>query len=115
VTESLSRFLVIREKGRLLGCVGNEIRGTGCVVRSLAVAPEARGRHLGRQLIAAAIDGAREAGCTDLYGLTNTAGRMLGHLGFSVISRDQVPEAVRASSEFGISACSAAAVLHRRV
>ena len=113
-----TRLLVARDGapdggGRIVGCAGVEIRGSAGVVRSLAVDPERRGSGVGRDLMAAVLGLARDAGCSDVYGLTATALRMMQRLGFEAIPREKVPDNARASREFSIPACSTAAAIHR--
>jgi len=115
VEDHWNRFLVARHDGNLVGCVGIEIYGTACVLRSLAVAPPFRGSGLGRRLMAAIIGSARDSGLTDAYGLTATAERMMTRLGFRAIPRETVPVEVRASREFHIPRCSSATVIHLRL
>jgi len=112
IADPETRLMVARHAGRIIGCAGVEIRGSAAVVRSLAVDPEHRGGGLGRQLIAAILAIARDAGCRDVYRLTATALPMMKRLGFEAIPREQVPEAARASREFSISACASAAAIH---
>ena len=50
--------------GSTLGCVYLEPKGKRLYLSTLAVAPEAQGQGVGRQLLAAAEDYARQHGCT---------------------------------------------------
>ena len=62
-------FLTIRDDadaGRLIGCVYVEIRGERGYFGLLAVDPSAQGRGLGRTLVEAAEDHARNAGCSHM-------------------------------------------------
>jgi ribosomal protein S18 acetylase RimI-like enzyme len=54
----------IDERGILVGCVYLEPTGKHLYLSTLAVAPAAQGHGVGRQLLAAAEDYARQYGCT---------------------------------------------------
>jgi N-acetylglutamate synthase-like GNAT family acetyltransferase len=56
--------LVAEEAGKLAGCVYLELRGDLSYFGLLAVDPEAQGRGIGLNLIDAAEDLGRDAGCT---------------------------------------------------
>ena len=101
-------FRVIERAGRLVGCVGVEVYGDAGLLRSLAVADEARGDGLGTRLVGAAEDLARERHLGALYLLTTTAAPFFRSLGYADVDRAAVPEAVRRSAEFrGVCPASA--------
>lgn len=102
---------VLREAGRVLACAGYERHGEGALLRSVAVAAEARGRGLGRRLVAAALAELEAQGAREVYLLTLEAAGFFAHLGFVPIARTQVPAAVLAAREFAIHCCDSAHVL----
>jgi amino-acid N-acetyltransferase len=104
-------FLLATRDGRLLGTAALERYGAAALLRSVAVAPEARGTGLGRALVDAAIARARDSGIETLVLLTETAPQFFPRFGFRPISRDDVPDAVRASEEFRGACCATAAVM----
>jgi N-acetylglutamate synthase-like GNAT family acetyltransferase len=57
------KFLLLEESGRLAGCVYVELRGDHGYFGLLAVDPELQRSGLGSQMIAAAEDHCRTAGC----------------------------------------------------
>jgi GNAT superfamily N-acetyltransferase len=60
-------LLVAEDRGRLLGMIGvRAFAGTVCEMKRLFVRPEARGRGLARQLIAATLDEARRLGYAEI-------------------------------------------------
>ncbi len=104
----LDHFVVSRKGDQLAGVVGLEIKGELGLLRSLAVAPELRGRRLGYALWTRIHDKARQRGIRRLYLLTTTAEALFSRWGFQRIPRDVVPEAIRATTEFA-SLCPATA------
>ena len=102
-------FLVARHEKKVVGCVGMEGRGSDALYRSLAVAPAYRGLGLGRRLYEALEDLARRRGVMRAYLLTTTIQPLAESWGFRRLDRDQVPPAIRETSEF-LGGCCASAV-----
>ena len=89
------------EGERVVGVVALELFVDGALLRSLAVEHDARGQHLGRQLVAsAALNDVRRRNLGAVYLLTTTAESFFTSLGFRVIARDEVPDSVLGSIEF---------------
>lgn len=93
-------YRIVTEAGGLVGCVGVETWGRWGLLRSLAVAPAARGTGVGGRLADAAEALARDRGLDALYLLTTTADAFFQARGYRPADRQAVPEAVRQSSEF---------------
>jgi amino-acid N-acetyltransferase len=107
------RFTVAESGGAIVGVAGIEAYGSGALLRSVAVRPEWRSTGLGRALVNAVLDSAREDGAHDAYLLTTTAEHYFPRLGFTVIPRSNVPPAVQASVEFRDACPTTAVVMHR--
>lgn len=103
-------FRVIERAGEVVGCVAVEMHGPHGLLRSLAVAPEARGQGLGARLVGAAEALARDRALSSLVLLTTTAASFFERLGYTRMERDEAPEAIQHSSEF-TSTCPASATL----
>ena len=113
VREALPCFVVAEDAGEIVGVAGVEACGaTGehSLLRSVAVVPQWRNRGLGRILVTRAIAEAEARGAKALYLLTTTAEAYFPSFGFSVTSRDTVPDDVRATKEFQ-GACPASATV----
>ena len=113
VREALPCFVVAEDAGEIVGVAGIEACGaTGehGLLRSVAVVPEWRNRGLGRVLVTRAIAEAEARGAKALYLLTTTAEAYFPSFGFSVTTRDAVPDDVRATKEFQ-GACPASATV----
>jgi amino-acid N-acetyltransferase len=106
----LAHFTLCKGGDALLGTVGLELLGDLALLRSLAVAPEARGKRLGHALSERARDAAARQGVATLYLLTNTAEPLFARWGFRRVDREGAPEAVRATREFS-ALCPSSAVL----
>jgi GNAT superfamily N-acetyltransferase len=82
-------YFAARRDGRLLGCVGCEIRHGACHLVNLAVDPEARRQGVGSALIASAVEWARKSGSPVVWadGLARftVATRLFLKLGFTEV------------------------------
>jgi amino-acid N-acetyltransferase len=105
---------VARDAERIVGSAALELYPDGALLRSVAVEPSMHGRGLGRELVAAALDVARERGVEAIYLLTTTAEAFFPRFGFSRITRAEVPTHVQKSVEFR-SVCPSSAVVMRKV
>lgn len=108
-------LLVAREGSRLVGCVGLEHYGTAALLRSAAVVESRRGGGLGGRLVGAALREARALGVRDVYLITPSARPFFERHGFARVERDDLPEDVLSSAEFGLEVCLSAPVMHRRL
>jgi amino-acid N-acetyltransferase len=93
-------LLAARPDGTVLAAIGLEPHGDHGLLRSLVVAPTARGQGLGRSLVGALEDVARARGVGTLWLLTTTAADFFARLGYTPATRDAAPPAIAASSEF---------------
>ena len=113
VHEALRCFVVAEDAGHIVGVAGVEacgVRGEYALLRSVAVDPVWRSKGLGRTLVSRAIALAEERGAKALYLLTTTAEGYFPSFGFSLTSREAVPDDVRATAEFQ-GACPASATV----
>jgi amino-acid N-acetyltransferase len=98
--DALSLGVVGRDGARVVAASAIERYGPSGLLRSVVVADDMRGTGLGRQIVAAAEQLAREAGIGDLYLLTETAADWFPRLGYEVVDRAVASAAVGASIEF---------------
>lgn len=104
-----ARFRTVERDGRTVGCVAVLPYGADGLLRSLAVAPEARGRGLGAALVGAAEALARASGLASLTLLTESAAPFFERHGYRRISREDAPAAVQRSAQFTGEGCSSCA------
>lgn len=110
VADALPAFVVAQAGDDIVGVAGLEVCCDNALLRSVAVDPAWRSRGVGRALVARVISDAEARGIRGLYLLTTTAERYFPSFGFRQISRDEVPDDVRATAEFQ-GACPASAIV----
>ena len=93
----------------VLGSVALEIHGRAALLRSLATRADQRSRGLGQALFSFALARAEEQGVDAVALLTTTAEPFFARRGFRPVTREALPETLRASAEFQ-GACPASAV-----
>ena len=108
--QSLDHFTVLRDGQRVVGVVGLEHRGVNVLLRSLVVSPDHRGHGFGLRLLMAAESQSRALGAQAIYLLTTSAAHFFSARGFHVVSRGEVPEEIRRTTEFS-SLCPASATV----
>jgi len=110
LVEHLTAAFVARDGAAIVGCSALETYADGALLRSVVVAPAARGRRVGQRLTEAAVTLAQSVGMPAVYLLTTSAESYFPKFGFVPMTRDQVPATVRQSIEFR-SACPASAIV----
>lgn len=107
-------FIVARDGERMVACGGAEAHRLAALLRSIAVAPDYRGRGLGRRIVRELIDRLAARGLREFYVLTTTAEGYFRKRGFSVIDRDEIHPQLLGSKELQ-GACPSTAVCMRLV
>jgi amino-acid N-acetyltransferase len=107
------RYVLAERDGTLIGVAGVEVFGAYGLLRSVAVARDARSAGVGADLVRDRLEWSRRQGLTALYLLTQTAEHFFAKRGFVVVDRGSAPAGIRASSEFS-RACPESARLMRR-
>ncbi len=102
--DHLDTALVVRLDDRVVACAALELYQDGALLRSVAVHDAHKRSGLGRQIVRAALDLARQRGAASVYLLTTTGEGFFPRFGFRRIARADVPAGVRMSVEFQ-SAC----------
>jgi amino-acid N-acetyltransferase len=95
------------------GIVGVELYGEVALLRSLAVKEGVRGQGCGKRLVQEAEQHAARSGAKRLYLLTTTAEKFFAALGYSVVDRAAVPDAIRATTEFSSLCSDSASVMQK--
>ncbi|MBR9988996.1 MAG: arsenite methyltransferase [Gemmatimonadetes bacterium] len=108
-------YVVSEVGGTVMGVAGLEVYGSYGLLRSVAVAPEWRGRGVAAALVADRVEWGAVRGLRAIYLLTTTAKQYFGEHGFAVIDRDDVPAAIRRSAEFAKVCPSTATAMELRI
>lgn len=91
VYERLQSFLVAELDGRIVGCCALEIIWSDLgEIKSLAVAGGEKGRGIGRQLVAAAVEQALRLGLPRVFALTLEP-QFFEKVGFAVVPKERLP------------------------
>jgi len=98
--ELLEHFLLAERDGEIVGLAGIEMLATTGLLRSVVVAGNSRGAGLGQKLVGALELAAQAAGIGDLWLLTIDAEHFFARMGYDIVNRDSVPDAIRNSKEF---------------
>ncbi|KLU27726.1 hypothetical protein EOS_02990 [Caballeronia mineralivorans PML1(12)] len=112
----IAGFLVAEgASASVIGIGGLEQLGSSVLLRSLAVAPEARGIGIARALVARLEDNARSCGRQDVWLLTTTAERFFERAGYVRVNREDVPGEVRLCRQFAALCPSTASCMRKRL
>ena len=98
------------EGNALVGTGGLEIHGPYALLRSLSVKLGIRGKSVGTTITEYLLGEAKKKKLKAIYLLTETAGNFFRKKGFTDVKRDQVPEEIKATTEFS-QVCADTAVV----
>ncbi len=103
-------FLVALHDQAVVGTIALEIYNESALLRSFAVDADFRSRKIGELLYREAVAQSIQKGIAHLFLLTTTADKYFDRLNWQRIGRDEVPEAIGASTEFA-SLCPVSAIV----
>ena len=109
----LRHFIVASEGEVTVGTIGLEIYGQVGLLRSLVVAPNARKRGIGRDLVERLCQHAMTEGVRDLFLLTVDAQDYFCGCGFKRIERSLAPPPIRNTRQFSDLCPSSAILMYR--
>jgi amino-acid N-acetyltransferase len=99
---------------QIKGTAGWEQFENNALIRSVSIKKDWQQHGMGSSLYKALEDAAIERGIRHLYLLTTTADGFFLKQGFSVISRDEVPEYIQNTKQFS-STCPASAIVMKKI
>lgn len=107
-----AKFTGLVQGDTLIACGGLELHGDAALLRSVAVAPEARGRGHGQAIVLRLMG---EADVRNVWLLTEGARDFFAGLGFIAAERSEAPKAIQASAQFTVKRCASATAMRRRL
>src|SRR5664279_3217585 len=96
----LNDFYIALEADELRGVIGMERYGHYGLLRSMAVHPGYRNKHIAETLVKRLEEKAASSGISLMFLLTETAANYFERKGYDTITRDDVPDDVMGSTEF---------------
>jgi N-acetylglutamate synthase-like GNAT family acetyltransferase len=115
IDKCINNFVIaVREDGAWAGVAGLEIYGEDGLLRSVAVNERFRNLGYGCNLVEEILRKAKMMGIQNVYLLTNNAEAYFRSLGFEVVERSTINEAVKRSPEFA-ECCETAVAMRRSI
>lgn len=108
------KFFGIYSGERLVACIGIEVFEHQALLRSLAVDAAYRGHGFANQLVAYLESFAFNHHVVDMYLFSSSAVPFFERQGYSLIRRDEAPEAIKQTAQFREQCCREAC-LHKRL
>lgn len=112
---SKTLFFVAEYNSSFAGVIGLEVYGGHALLRSLAVNRKLRGKTIGHELVNYLLLFCKKEWIDEVFLLTTSAEGFFESLGFNVIDRDSVPEAIKQASEFRYICPTTSTVMHKYV
>ena len=110
---SLNNFFVALEGDAVIAAIGLEQYGNYGLLRSMVVNKEHRNKSIASSLVKELENESIALGIDSIYLLTETAPLYFERKGYKTVTRDETPEAIKASSEFK-NVCPASAIVMKK-
>jgi amino-acid N-acetyltransferase len=110
---SLDNFFVALTGDTVTGAIGLEQYGNNALLRSMVVSREHRNKSIAFNLVRQLESYGSSLGISSIYLLTETAPTYFEKKGYIKINREDVPEELRASSEFS-HVCPVSAIVMKK-
>jgi amino-acid N-acetyltransferase len=111
--EGLPDFYVAHHDDKVTGIIGMELYGASALLRSMVVHPAYRNRRIAEDLVKLLEQKAISKGIGSIYLLTETAENYFKKKGYEKVTRQDVPAALFASTEFS-HVCPASATVMKK-
>jgi len=116
IDEHIQNFIVVvSENKQIVGVGGFESIGGIGMVRSIAVAPEARRKGIAKKVYMQLESMAYESGVKAFYLITESAVSYFTRLGFVPLSRQNVPKEIKSTKQFREICPTSATVMYRDI
>ena len=93
-------FVVAEQAGNIVGAGGVEVYGHYGLLRSVVVDPAFRGKGLGEAIVSDRLRWSARQGLRAVYLLTTTVPEFFEKIGFTEMSRAEVPTEIQGSKEY---------------
>jgi len=93
-------YIVAEQGGRIVGAGGVEVYGVYGLLRSVVVRPSLRGRGLGEAIVSDRLRWSARRGLRAVYLLTTTVPEFFEKIGFTEMSRGEIPTEIQGSKEY---------------
>jgi len=113
LSPELDNFFIATDNGHVVGAIGLEIYKDDGLLRSLVVKKDYRKMKTGARLINELENFGRRSGLKNIYLLTESAEDYFKKKGYLKINRRNVPDSIKASSEWSL-VCPDTAVLMQK-
>ena len=113
--QTLEHFFIAVDEDNVIGAVGLEQYDNCGLLRSLVVNPAYRNQNIAGKLVGKLEIRAKESGIDCIYLLTETAHIYFEKKGYKRITREEVPDSIRQSSEFSHVCPSSAIVMMKTI
>jgi amino-acid N-acetyltransferase len=110
---SLANFFVAQNDEKVIGAIGLEQYGNYALLRSMVVSKEYRNKNIASSLVEYLEEYGRSIGISVMYLLTETAPGYFEKKGYQKINREEVPAALKLSSEFS-HVCPVSAIVMKK-
>lgn len=110
---SMEHFFVAQTGDIVIGAIGLEQYGNNALLRSMVVSREHRNKNIAFNLVRQLESYGSSLGIHSIYLLTETAATYFEKKGYIKINREEVPEEVKASSEFS-HVCPVSAIVMKK-
>jgi N-acetylglutamate synthase-like GNAT family acetyltransferase len=114
VDPDFTKFFIVREDSKIIGCVGLELFTGTALLRSFAIHSDHQDNEIGQVLIKKLIEEAATEGSDAVYVCSAGAPSFFLDLGFTGIDLDDVPSEIRTSGLFDNDCPRVAAFMMKR-
>jgi amino-acid N-acetyltransferase len=110
---SLDHFFVALHEDKIIGAIGLEQYGNYALLRSMVVHTAHRNKHIASRLVEQLENYGKMLDISAMYLLTETAPAYFEQKGYQKITREEMPAALQASSEFS-HVCPVSAIVMKK-
>jgi arsenate reductase (thioredoxin) len=115
IDTSLKNFFLAIDGNEIAGVIGLEVYSEYGLLRSMITNPSYRNKGIAGKLVHQLFQYAQSLKLKEIYLLTETAEKYFVNKGFTIVQRDNAPEAIKQSQEFSHTCPSTAIVMKKEI